>query len=195
MAKEIKTKKLDLLTMSDIIKDDNKLIRELSLDVVVPLTKEDKKIMEQMIEYTRSSQDPVANKERKLRPAFGISAIQIGHAKKMLYVRIENEYGGEPEEFALVNPKILEAKGKAFLESGEGCLSVEYDVPGYVVRDYQVVIEAFDYFTQRHIQIQTKGLTSIVLQHEIDHLKGIMFYDRINKLKPFDLPKDALRIR
>ncbi len=196
MAQKVKKlKKSKQLKMSDIVKDTNPLIREVSTDVIVPLEKENIKIMEQLIDYTRTSQDPIANKERNLRPAMGISAIQIGHKRKLLYVRIENEFGSEAEEFALANPKIIKRKGKAFLESGEGCLSVDYDVEGYVIRDYQIVVEAYDYFTSRHIQIETKGMTSIVLQHEIDHLYGIMFYDRINKLRPFEAPKDALRIK
>jgi len=141
--------------------------------------------MNQMIDYVRSSQDPVEAKERKLRPAYGISAVQIGHPLKMTYIRIENDQGFEAEEFALVNPKIVsQSKKMAAFKNGEGCLSVDIEIPGYVVRPYSVKVIAIDHFTEREVEIEAHGITAVVLQHEIDHLSGIMFYDRINKLNP-----------
>ncbi len=183
--KDINTNKLIRVSYKDIIKDDNPLLREVSQDVSWPLSKEDLTIMNQMIDYVRSSQDHNEATARDLRPAYGISAIQLGHAKKMMYIRIENNQGFEPEEFALINPRIISTSDKkAALSTGEGCLSVDYEVPGYVVRPNSVKIIAIDHFTDREVEIEAFGLTAIVLQHEMDHLSGIMFYDRINKLTP-----------
>ncbi len=198
MAKEknkIKIKDEDRVSVDDIIKDDNPLIREISFDVTYPLSKEDRLIMNQMIDYVRSSVNPNENEKRNLRPAYGISAIQLGHKKKMLFVRVESEYGNNVEEFALVNPKIIEtSKQTTYLSDGEGCLSVERNHNGIVLRPYIVKIIAIDYFTDREIEIEAKGLTSIVLQHELDHLKGVLFYDRINKLNPNFVDKKSIKI-
>ncbi len=197
MAKEnkIKIKDEHRVTIDDVIKDDNPLIREISFDVPYPLTKEDALIMNQMIDYVRSSINPDEAEARNLRPAYGISAIQLGYPKKMMFIRIESDYDEKVEEFALVNPKItFTSENKSYLKDGEGCLSVENDHNGYVMRPYKVKIVAIDYFTDREIEIEAKGLTSIVLQHEMDHLKGVLFYDRINKLNPFNVDKKAIKI-
>ncbi len=183
--KDINVNKLVRISYKDIVKDNNPVLREVSHDVNWPLSKEDLTIMNQMIDYVRSSQDHNEATARDLRPAYGISAVQLGHLKKMMYIRIENNQGFEPEEFALINPKIVESSDKkTALSTGEGCLSVDYDVPGYVVRSNSVKIIAIDHFTDREVEIEAFGLTAIVLQHEMDHLSGIMFYDRINKLTP-----------
>lgn len=183
--KDINVNKLIRISYKDIIKDNNPVLREVSEDVSWPLNKEDLTIMNQMIDYVRSSQDHNEANARDLRPAYGVSAVQLGHLKKMMYVRIENNQGFDPEEFALINPRIIETSDKkSALSTGEGCLSVENDIPGYVVRPNSVKIIAIDHFTDREVEIEAHGLTAIVLQHEMDHLSGIMFYDRINKLNP-----------
>lgn len=193
--KKIKIKEVDRINLDDIIRDDNSILREISFDVLYPLKKEDKLIMHQMIDYVRSSTNIEEKEKRNLRPAYGISAIQLGYRKKMLFVKVENEFGGDPEEFALINPKIIySSKQLGYLEEGEGCLSVERDYKGLVYRPYLVKIVAIDYFTDREIEIEAKGLTSIVLQHEMDHLLGILFYDRINKLNPFGKKENAIKI-
>lgn len=193
--RKINTNKLIRLSYNDIVKDDNPILRTVSEDVIWPLNKKDLKIMNQMIDYVRSSQDANEAAARNLRPAYGISAVQIGHAKKMIYVRIENNQGFEPEEFALINPRIESVSTKkSALSTGEGCLSVVDEIPGYVVRPHSVKIIAIDHFTDREVEIEAHGLTAIVLQHEMDHLSGVMFYDRINKLSPMKLDSNVTKI-
>ncbi len=186
--KDINVNKLVRISYKDIVKDDNPILREVSEDVSWPLSKADLTIMNQMIDYVRSSQDHNEISDRDLRPAYGISAVQLGHLKKMMYIRIENNQGFEPEEFALINPRIIETSAKmSALATGEGCLSVDRDIEGYVARPNSVKIIAVDHFTDREVEIEAHGLTAIVLQHEMDHLSGIMFYDRINSLAPMKL--------
>ncbi len=192
--KNIKIKGSERIKYKDIVKDDNPVLREISKEVEYPLTKENRLIMKKMIDYVRTSQDEVDNKE--YRPAFGISAVQLGFPKKLFYIRIADELRDSFEEYALINPEIVEkSEEKAFLEAGEGCLSVDSVHEGYVYRPNKVVIRAIDYFTDREIEISAKGLISIVMQHEYDHLLGILFYDRINKLDPFFKIKNAIKIK
>ena len=67
---------------------------------------------------------------------------------------------------------------------GEGCLSVNREVEGHVPRYARVTVEGYD-IDGNKISIRAREELSIAFQHEIDHLDGILFYDRINKQKPF----------
>ena len=75
-------------------------------------------------------------------------------------------------------------KAKAYIDAGEGCLSVDEEHPGHVIRHFKITVEAFDAKSHQNIVITARGYDAIVLQHEIDHLDGILFYDRIDKVHP-----------
>lgn len=185
------------IDINSIIKDPNPILRKVSDETPLPLSKSDKDTMSQMIDYVASSQNPEEIKKRNLRASVGISAIQLGIPKKMLYVRPIDSHRVLMDEFALVNPKyISKSEKKSYLHGGESCLSVEDETiyKGNVIRHHNIKIEGLDFFTDRIIEIEAKGFTSIVLQHEMDHLNGIMFYDRINKLAPKHIPKGAIKI-
>jgi peptide deformylase len=93
----------------------------------------------------------------------------------------------------MYNPKIVaHSVQDAALADGEGCLSVDREVPGYVVRHARVTVDYFDKDGQKH-RIKLKGYNAIVVQHEIDHINGIMFYDRINEKDPFAV-KDGMLV-
>jgi len=182
-----------LINNDTIIKDDNKLIREKSLDVTIPVSDEDRAILMQMLKYVDDSTvEEIAEKEN-LRPAVGISAIQIGVPKKMTAILLKDGEGNKICEYALVNPKIISNSiEKTYLESGEGCLSVPEDHKGYVMRSARVKARAYDLLQEKEIIIKAEGYLAIVLQHELDHFKGILFYDHINKNDPFHIEPDAL---
>jgi peptide deformylase len=79
----------------------------------------------------------------------------------------------------LLNPRIIQSTGK---QTGrEGCLSVP-DFVGLVTRHSAVLVEALD-LKGETIRIETKGFEAVALQHEIDHLDGILFLDRVRSLK------------
>ena len=83
---------------------------------------------------------------------------------------------------------------KAYLKGGEGCLSVDNEKEGFVPRCANITIEAYDYVTKTILTKKLRGYIAIVVQHEYDHLDGILFYDRINKDEPFQRIPDALEI-
>jgi len=184
-----------LINNDTIIKDDNSLIREKSADVSLPLSQEDKETLLQMLKYVDDSTvEEIAEKEN-LRPAVGISAIQIGIPKKMTAIILKDDKGNKVYEYALVNPKIVSnSVEKTYLESGEGCLSVAENHEGYVYRSARVKVRAYDALQDKQIEIKAQGYLAVVLQHELDHFKGILFYDRINKANPFYKDPDALVI-
>ncbi len=194
--KKIKIKTSQRVKPEDIVQDSNPILREVSQVVEFPLNKENKLIMHKMIDFVRRSQNPLDDEDEKLPSAYGISAIQLGFKKKMFYIRIEDMDGENWEEFALINPELIEkSEQKSFLANGEACLSVKEKHKGYVYRNHKIVLRAIDFFTDREVEIEAKGLAAIVLQHEYDHLLGILFYDRINVLDPYFKIKNSIKIK
>ncbi len=104
----------------------------------------------------------------------GLAATQIGVGKRVIVVDVSPV---EPEiaPLALVNPEIVESRGS--VEGTEGCLSIP-GVEGVVPRAEVLLVKALDE-QGRPVQIPARGLLARALQHEIDHLDGILFIDRI----------------
>lgn len=103
----------------------------------------------------------------------GLAANQIGVARRVAVVSVDGQ------DFALVNPVVVEREGKAKQE--EGCLSIP-DLYAEVSRPARVVVEAADE-TGAVRRIEGTGLLARAMQHEIDHLDGILFLDRVGPLK------------
>ena len=166
-----------------IVKDNNPIMRQKSLPVELPLSKEDKDTLDAMLDYLKKSQDDEYAKKHNIRAGVGIAAIQIGILKRMFVIYYERE--DEVIQYQLVNPKIIEYSfRKCALKDGEGCLSVDGEHPGYAHRYYKIKMEAYDALTDQEIIITARGFDAIVLQHEYDHLDGKFFYDRIDPNKP-----------
>jgi len=173
-----------MITMKDIVLEGHPVLREVAKDVTIPASLEDQEIARKLLEYVINSQDPVISEKYGLRPGIGLAAPQINVSKKIIAVHVTDEKG-KLFSYALFNPKIVShSVEKTYLSSGEGCLSVDRSVPGYVPRFARVTVEATTVDGEK-VKLRLKGLPAIVFQHEIDHLNGIMFYDHINKDNPF----------
>ena len=112
-------------------------------------------------------------------PGIGLAAIQVGIDQSFLVYDI---LPSDEKRLlsVLVNPRIVEKEGEIISEN-EGCLSVpEYraDVKRYA----SIIVEGYD-ANEKPVRIEAHDLLSIVLQHEIDHLQGTLFIDRISSLK------------
>ena len=112
-------------------------------------------------------------------PGLGLAAIQVGVDQSLLVYDIKPSNEGR-ELNVLINPKIIAKEGE-LLSEDEGCLSVP-DFRASVKRAGQVLVEALDRDGNPK-RIEAQGLHAILLQHEIDHLNGILFIDRISALK------------
>ena len=187
-----------LINNDTIIKDDNPLIRQKSEPVELPLSDENKATLRDMLKYVEDSTNEELAEKENLRPAVGISAIQIGIPRQLTAVVVPDidKDGNEIQwKFMLANPKIVSSSvQQAFLRSGEGCLSVEKEHDGFVYRSARCTIEAYDLYSEKNIRIRVRGYLAIVLQHEIDHFSGILFYDKIDKKNPFHRIEDAIAI-
>lgn len=170
-----------VLSNDDIIFDSDPRMRMRSENVSLPLSDEDRELLLALHSYVKRSQDDEICEADNLSPAVGLAAIQVGVAKKMIAVVVDDE-DGETIEFALANPRIVnKSKAKATLSTGEGCLSVPEAHPGHVARHNHIKVKAYDALTDQEITIEAEGYLAIVLQHEIDHLSGVLYYDRIDE--------------
>ena len=195
------TKASHLIDMNDIIREGHPTLRAVAQDVTFPLNEDDIILGEKMLQFLKNSQDPVTAEKMELRGGVGLAAPQLDISKRIIAVLIpnpEDKDGNPPKEAYALQTVMYNAKvvahsvQDAALAEGEGCLSVDREVPGYVVRHARVTVEYFDKEGEKH-RIKLKGYNSIVVQHEIDHTNGIMFYDRINEKEPFAI-KDGMLV-
>ncbi|WP_106346437.1 peptide deformylase [Planifilum fimeticola] len=178
------------ITMKDIVREGNPILRQRAQEVNVPLSDEDRETLICMMNFLKNSQDPVLSKKYHLRAGVGLSANQIGLNKRMFTAYFVDEEGMQ-HEYALVNPKIIShSVWMIYLPEGEGCLSVDREVKGFVPRYEWIKVKGFDSEGEK-VTLKLKGYASIVIQHEIDHLNGILFYDRMNKENPFLVPENC----
>jgi peptide deformylase len=108
-------------------------------------------------------------------PGIGLAANQVGRAVRVLVIDINSKSGGG-SLLALINPEIVSASGEIVFE--EGCLSVP-EFFSTVKRYEGVVVRGLDR-NGNPVEIDAEGLLAIVLQHEIDHLDGKLFIDRLS---------------
>jgi peptide deformylase len=111
-------------------------------------------------------------------PGVGLAAPQIGESKRIIVLDTDHEEPGK-HLLKLINPQVVQAEGKVIWE--EGCLSV-IDYSAEVERAAKVLVRAWTP-EQKEIEIEAEELLAVALQHEIDHLDGKLFIDRISRIK------------
>ncbi len=112
-------------------------------------------------------------------PGLGLAANQVGRLHRLIVFDVAYRDGGARDLKVIVNPCITEASGEYAHE--EGCLSVA-DFSAEVRRHAKVTVKGLDR-GGKPVTITGEGLLAVVLQHEVDHLDGILFIDRISRLK------------
>lgn len=121
----------------------------------------------------------------------GLAATQVGVLKRLIIVDIGEEDDEDYEPLVLFNPELLSSDGEIVAE--EGCLSIP-DVTADVKRPESIVVEGVN-LQREAIRIEADGLLARVLQHEIDHLNGVLFIDRISGLKRRLLSEELTRVQ
>ncbi|MEE9613360.1 MAG: peptide deformylase [Thermodesulfobacteriota bacterium] len=173
-----------------------------------PRLREKASPIEEVDEEIKTLMDDMVETMREAR-GVGLAATQVGVAKRVIVLELPEEVGegkeGEDEEdeeggeedwgnrkvFKFVNPEIVEAEGETKYE--EGCLSVP-EVRADVRRASQVLLRALDE-EGSPVEVRAGGLFAIALQHEIDHLDGVLFIDRLGKLKRELIKKRIKKVR
>ena len=154
------------MTVKTILTEPNKLLRQVSKPVK-EVGKEEQKLMDDMLETMYAAN------------GIGLAAIQIGIPKRIIVMDISKD-GNKNEPLYFVNPVV---KNKDILKSTyeEGCLSVPNQF-AEINRPKNCEVEYLDYNGEKKL-LKAEGLLATCIQHEMDHLEGILFIDYLSKLK------------
>jgi len=167
-----------------ILDESNKILRKKSVNVTFPLDKETKQLINDSLDYLEMSQMEEYIEKYDLRAGMGLSFVQIGILKRIFVISEELE-DGTFKRYILINPKIIShSEELIYVGEGEGCLSVNRPVDGIVPRYARLTVEAYDIDGNKYT-IRVREDISIAFQHELDHLDGILFVDKIDKKNPF----------
>ena len=168
----------------NILDEKEKKLRASNEDVTFPLSKEEKQLMYDMLEYLHKSQIEKYASKYNLRPGMGLAGPQVG-VNKRFFVVCHEEYEGEFKYYMVINPKMISTSEEMiYAYGGEGCLSVNREVEGIVPRHARITMECYDE-EGNLIKLRAREELAIAFQHEFDHLNGILFTDRINKKDPY----------
>ena len=166
------------MTVKKILIEPNKLLRQIS-EPVKKVGDEERKLMDDMLETMYAA------------PGIGLAAIQIGIPKRIIVMDISrNENQKEPMYF--VNP-VIENKNSEKATYEEGCLSVP-DQFAEIERPNTCEVEYLDYNGKKQL-LKANGLLATCIQHEMDHLEGILFIDYLSKLKKTMIIKKLSKIK
>lgn len=162
-----------------------------SKEVTFPLDDETKQTIEDSFVYLEMSQNEELAKKYDLRAGMGLSFCQIGIMKR-IFVVSEDNGDGTFGRYVVINPKIIShSEELIYVGEGEGCLSVNRETIGIVPRYARMKVKAFDEDGNEYI-IRVREDISVAFQHEMDHLDGILFVDKIDRKNPF---KDQNKMR
>jgi len=172
-----------MILMKNIIREGHKTLETVAKEVRIPLSKSDKRLLKDLLQYVKNSQDEEMVKTYGLRPAVGIAAPQVNVSKRMFACHVQ-DFDGTLYSYALVNPVITKKSDEIiYLPGGEGCLSVDRQTSGITPRYRSVTIEALHYDEKSDqlfpVKLELNGYIAIVFQHEYDHLDGIMFTTKL----------------
>lgn len=175
----------------EIIDEKDKRLRKISQEVIFPLTEEVKQTIDDMLLYLKMSQIEEEREKYDLRAGTGLSAVQLGLLQRF-FVVVDEEDDGTFKNYIVINPKIQSmSEEMIYVGEGEGCLSVNRETEGIVPRHARMTIEAQD-INGNSYTLRVREELSIIFQHEMDHLNGILFVDHIDSKNPY---KNANRMR
>jgi len=163
------------MSILNIIKYPDPILKKKS-EPVREITQEIQRLIDEMAETMYAA------------PGIGLAAPQVGRCIRVIVIDVNSKEEQKRDLISLINPEIIERSGDIAWE--EGCLSIP-DYSADVKRAERVVVSGLDRDGKKRV-IVGEELLSIVLQHEIDHLDGMLFIDRLGPIKR-DLVKRRLR--
>lgn len=167
-----------------ILDEKNKILRQVSKDVTFPLDENLKQLIDDSLTYLEMSQMDEYIEKYDLRAGMGLSFVQIGILKRIFVISEELD-NGKFKRYILINPKVIsKSEELIYVGEGEGCLSVNRPVEGIVPRHARITVEANDVDGNK-FTIRVREDIAVAFQHELDHLDGILFVDKIDKKNPF----------
>ena len=165
------------MTIKTIITEPNKLLRQISKPVEI-VGKEEQMLMKDMLDTMYDAN------------GIGLAAIQIGIPKRIIVMDISKNEKKEPRYF--VNPVIIN-KNSIKNTHEEGCLSLPNQF-AEIDRPSKCEVEYLDYYGKKQL-LKADGLLATCIQHEMDHLEGILFIDYLSKLKKSMIVKKLSKLK
>ena len=166
------------MSVKSILTEPNKLLRQISKSVE-KVGDEERALMDDMLDTMYDA------------PGIGLAAIQIGVCKRIIVMDISrDEDKKEPRYF--VNP-VIKNKNNEISKYEEGCLSVP-DQFAEIERPNECEVEYLDYNGKKQL-LKADGLLATCIQHEVDHLEGVLFIDYLSKLKKSMIIKKLSKIK
>jgi len=165
------------MSVKTILTEPNKLLRQVSKSVD-KVGDEERALMDDMLDTMYDA------------PGIGLAAIQIGVPKRIIVIDISRDEN-EKKPMYFVNP-LIKNKNEEKIKYEEGCLSVP-DQFAEIERPNACEIEYLDYNGKKQI-LKADGLLATCIQHEMDHLEGILFIDYLSKLKKSMIIKKLSKI-
>ena len=166
------------MSVRTILTEPNKLLRQVS-KIVDKVGDEERSLMNDMLDTMYNA------------PGIGLAAIQVGVPKRIIVMDISrDEDKKEPRYF--VNP-VIKNRNKEKAKYEEGCLSVP-DQFAEIERPNTCEVEYLDYHGKKQL-LKADGLLATCIQHEMDHLEGILFIDYLSKLKKSMIIKKLSKIK
>ena len=174
-----------------ILDEKDKRLHQVSEEVTFPLDKKTIQTIYDALDYLEMSQNEELAEKYDLRAGMGLSFCQIGIMKR-IFVVSEDFGDGTFGRYIVINPKVLShSEELIYVGEGEGCLSVNRETIGIVPRYARMKLRAYDEHGEEY-EIRVREEIAIAFQHELDHLDGILFTDKIDKKNPF---KDKEKMR
>lgn len=175
---------MKVLPKITILEEKDKRLRKVSTDVTFPLPEEDIKRIHDMMDYLEMSQIEETRAYYDLRAGMGLAYIQLGIPKR-IFVIVEEVSEGQFKRYVVINPKIKSTSEEmVYISEGEGCLSINRPTCGIVPRHARMTVDAYDEDGNPYT-IRVREELAVAFQHEIDHLQGILFTDKIDPKNPF----------
>ena len=166
-----------------ILDESDKRLHQVSEEVTFPLDEKTKQTIYDALDYLEMSQNEELAEKYDLRAGMGLSFCQIGIMKR-IFVVSEDFGDGTFGRYIVINPKVIShSEELIYVGEGEGCLSVNRPTTGIVPRYARNGDE---------YEIRVREEIAIAFQHELDHLDGIIFTDKIDNKNPF---KDKEKMR
>lgn len=174
-----------------ILDEKDKRLHMKSEEVTFPLDDKTKQLINDSLDYLEISQNEELAEKYDLRAGMGLSFCQIGIMKR-IFVISEDNGDGTFGRYVVINPKVLShSEELIYVGEGEGCLSINRPTEGIVPRYARMRIKAYDENGEEY-EIRVREDISIAFQHEMDHLEGILFTDKIDPKNPYK-NKDLMR--
>jgi peptide deformylase len=174
-----------------ILDEKDKRLHQVSEEVTFPLDKKTIQTIYDALDYLEMSQNEELAEKYDLRAGMGLSFCQIGIMKR-IFVVSEDFGDGTFGRYIVINPKVLShSEELIYVGEGEGCLSVNRETIGIVPRYARMKLRAYDEHGDEY-EIRVREEIAIAFQHELDHLDGVLFTDKIDKKNPF---KDKEKMR